>query len=118
MASLSNFENAPDCGNLSSSFKMALQLIHHSVFLRSPALTASKSNNFVTVMCTQFHLEKKGMHAIILALVFHHLLIILRAAWEIFPIRKVQEFSTTIPPPFLGCFSCGKISQPGLVYKL
>ena len=54
-----------------------------------------------------------------LALFFHHLLITLRAAWEISPIRKVQGFST--PLLFLGrhwCLSCGKISQPGLVYKL
>ena len=37
-----------------------------------------------TVLCTQFHLEKKGMYAITLALIFHKLLITLRAAQEIF----------------------------------
>ena len=49
--------------------------------------------------------KRKGMHAITLAVIFHHHLITSRVAWEIFPIRKVH-------------FSFGKISQPALVYKL
>ena len=62
----------------------------------------SYAGSYQQVLCAQFHLEKKGMHAITLAVLFHHNLITLRVAWEIFPIRNVH-------------FSFGKIL---IVYKL
>ena len=148
MASLSDFENQKI--SLASLHKMALQLIHHSVSLKSPVFTSStyqwlwkegttfspngscvspiymsnrKGQQFgVTKELVEVHISKnKCGHNLIWKrnAISINLLITLRVALEIFPIRKVQGFAT--PLLFLGrhfCLSCGKISQPGLVYKL
>ena len=50
---------------------------------------------------------------------FYHILITLRAAWEIFPIKKIQGFSTPLPSSYKDIVVSNVVKSPNLdLYKL